>query len=267
MHNEENKQIKILLDNISHYYITEDKERVEALSSITASITDGEFVSIIGPSGCGKTTILNILAGLVVPSSGKILLDNKEVIGPGSDRGMVFQQDAILLWRKVLANVEYGLELKGYPKEERKKIALKYLTLVGLEKFKDLYPKELSGGMRKRVQIAAVFANDPDVLLMDEPFGPLDYPTKCSLQNEILKMWTEFKKTVVFVTHDVEEALFLSDRIFVIIDGRLVDIIKAPFPRPRRNELRINKNFSELKMELFNRIEVKRIIEQSEEKI
>jgi NitT/TauT family transport system ATP-binding protein len=195
--------------------------------------------------------LLNIIAGLLPPTSGRILLDGEEVRGPGRERGMVFQQDAILMWRKVLGNVEYGLELRGVPKEERRRAAMDYVRLVGLEPFADFFPKELSGGMRKRVQIAAVFANNPEVLLMDEPFGSLDYPTKVSLQEEVLKIWAAERKTTLFVTHDVEEALFLADRIFVMQNGRVDTVVSVPFPRPRLTEVRGQAEFRDLLVELW----------------
>ena len=165
---------------------------------------------------------------------------------------MVFQQDAIFLWRKVIRNVEYGLEMRGVRRDERRKIAVKYLQLVGLEQFADLYPKELSGGMKKKVQIATVLANDPAVMLMDEPFGSLDYLTKVQLQQELLKIWTAATKTVLFITHDVEEAIYLSDRVLVMTRGKLERSFSIPFERPRKDEIRASQPFHELKVELYS---------------
>ena len=192
------------------------------------------------------------MAGFTVVLPRRVLVDGQIVSGPSRERGMVFQQDAILLWRKVLGNVEYGLELRGVDKKERREIAMEYIRLVGLERFAHFFPKELSGGMRKRVQIAAIFANSPEVLLMDEPFGSLDYPTKISLQEEVLKIWARDKKTTLFVTHDVEEALFLADRIFVLRSGQLERIVRVPFPRPRQTSIRAVPEFRDLLVELWD---------------
>jgi NitT/TauT family transport system ATP-binding protein len=243
--------IKIHLDQVQKSFATEDGHRLDVLKGVEADIQDKEFVAIIGPSGCGKSTLLNIIAGLQLPTGGRVLVDGEEVTGPSRERGMVFQQDAILLWRKVLGNVEYGLELRGVNKKQRRDIAMEYIRLVGLERFTHFFPKELSGGMRKRVQIAAVFANSPEVLLMDEPFGSLDYPTKISLQEEVLKIWARDKKTTVFVTHDVEEALFLADRIFVLRSGHLERIVTVPFDRPRQAHIRAIPEFRDLLVELW----------------
>ena len=178
--------VKILFRKVRKAFQTEDGSTLEVLRGLSASIREKEFVVLCGPSGCGKTTLLNIAAGLLALTSGYVVMDGKEVTSPGRERGMVFQQDAILMWRKVLANVEYGLELRNIPKRERRRIGMEYLRMVGLEEFANFFPKELSGGMRKRVQIAAVFANNPEVLLMDEPFGSLDYPTKVSMQQQLV---------------------------------------------------------------------------------
>ncbi len=171
--------------------------------------------------------------------------------GPGPARGMVFQQDAVFLWRRVIENVEYGMELRNVGKKERRIAAMKYLRLVDLERFANYYPKELSGGMRKRVAVAMVFANNPDVLLMDEPFGSLDYPTKISLQKELLKMWEREKHATVFVTHDLEEALFLSSRILVLYEKKIVEDLEVPFPRPREDSVRTMPEFQEVKKRLW----------------
>ena len=243
---------KIIAENLHKVYLTEGGEPLPVLDDLQAEIYENEFVSIIGPSGCGKTTFLNIVAGLVLPTSGRVLVDGQEVTGPGRERGVVFQQDAIFLWRKVIRNVEYGLEMRGVRRDERRKIAVKYLQLVGLEQFADLYPKELSGGMKKKVQIATVLANDPAVMLMDEPFGSLDYLTKVQLQQELLKIWTAATKTVLFITHDVEEAIYLSDRVLVMTRGKLERSFSIPFERPRKDEIRASQPFHELKVELYS---------------
>jgi NitT/TauT family transport system ATP-binding protein len=177
----------IELKDISKVFRNKDID-TKALYNINLSITEGEFISIMGPSGCGKTTILNVIGGLIEPSKGEILVDGQVIKGPGKDRGIVFQQECIFMWRNVQKNVEYGLEMQKVPKERRAEIAKKYIDLVGLTGFEKFMPKELSGGMKKRVQIATVFANNSKVLLMDEPYGALDYPTKCGLQVELLSI-------------------------------------------------------------------------------
>jgi NitT/TauT family transport system ATP-binding protein len=245
------RPIKIRLDGVRKSYRTEQGGAVDVLRGINADIYEGEFVSLIGPSGCGKTTLLNCIAGLLPLSGGRVLLGGKPVLGPGRDRGMVFQQDSILPWRTVVRNVEYGLELRGEPAVLRREVALAFLRVVGLEKFADFYPKELSGGMKKRVALAAVFANNPEVLLMDEPFGSLDYPTKLSLQRELLGIWEREQKTTLFVTHDLEEAILLSDRIFALSQGVVESIVEVPFPRPRTDELRVGAEVQEMKKVLW----------------
>jgi NitT/TauT family transport system ATP-binding protein len=242
---------KIRIEGVAKSYRTERGDRLDVLRGITADVHAQEFVSLVGPSGSGKTTLLNLVAGLVPPSAGAILLDGHPVTGPGRDRGVVFQQDAILPWRSVLRNVEYGLELRGEDRAARREVARRFLRLVGLERFEELYPKELSGGMKKRVALAAVFANSPEVLLMDEPFGSLDYPTKLALQRELLRVWEQERKTTLFVTHDLEEALFLSDRIFALSGGVIDTIVAVPFPRPRDDELRTTAAFQEMKRQLW----------------
>jgi NitT/TauT family transport system ATP-binding protein len=242
---------KIRLEGVTKTYATEKGVPISVLVGITAEVRAGEFISIIGPSGSGKSTLLHLIAGLSPLSSGRILVDGKPVTGPGRDRGMVFQQDAILMWRTVLENAEYGLELRGVPKRARREVAHRYLRLVGLEGSADLYPKELSGGMKKRVQLAAVFANHPEVLLMDEPFGSLDYPSKISLQAQLQEMWMLDRRTTLFVTHDLEEALYLSDRVLALVGVQLASMYDVPFPRPRRDALRVAPEFQQAKTALW----------------
>lgn len=248
--------MEIFLKSIQKKFISEKGREIQVLKNVDEVIKNEEFIVLIGPSGCGKSTLLNIIAGLEKCTSGEVIVGGKKIINPSRDRGMVFQQDALLMWRKVIDNVEYGLELSGIKKNERRKIALEHLEKVGLEKFADFYPKELSGGMRKRVQIASVFSNNPKVMLMDEPFGSLDYMTKLALQDQLLDIWSKQKKTTVFVTHDIEEAIFLADRIFLLKNGVIDHVFKVPFNRPRNNEIRTNEKFRNLMAILFNKLSI-----------
>lgn len=210
---------------------------VRAVDDVSLIIPEGEFVCLIGASGCGKSTLLQIVAGLLEPTSGSIVVAGKEIVGPGRERGMVFQRDSVFPWMKVVDNVEYGLKCRGVPAKERREIARDYLRRVGLSHVEDAWPRELSGGMLKRVAIAAVFANGGQVLLLDEPFGALDYVTRRHLQDVLLDLWDEPGKaqprTILFVTHDVDEALTLADRILVIQTGRVVDDLRVAAGRPR----------------------------------
>jgi len=212
-----------------------DGKQMEALHDINLSINENEFVCFIGPSGCGKTTLLRIVAGLEAPSSGAVYLDGTAIKGPGPERGMGFQEYSLFPWRNVLDNVAFGLELKGMPKDARFERSRQYLKMVGLDRFEERYPHELSGGMKQRVAIARALVNEPKALLMDEPFGALDAQTRNIMQSELLRIWEEDRKTVIFVTHSVDEAIYLADRIVIMTarPGRIKDIIKIDIPRPR----------------------------------
>lgn len=217
---------------------------VEALRDINLSVRDNEFVCLVGPSGCGKTTLLRIIAGLDRPTDGEVLLDGKLIEGPGPLRGMVFQEYSLFPWRTVLDNVAFGLELRGVSKEERLARARSYLKTVGLEAFEASYPHELSGGMKQRVAIVRALVNDPKALLMDEPFGALDAQTRNVMQSELLRIWQEKKKTVVFVTHSMDEAIYLGDRVVIMSarPGMISDIIDIDVARPRnRTSPEVNK--------------------------
>ncbi len=240
-------EVKISLQGVGKDFTTAEGAVIKVLDSIDADIAAQEFVVIVGSSGCGKTTLLSIIAGFESPTRGEALLDGSTIRGPGPDRGVVFQETSVFPWRKVRQMVEYGLEVKKIDKRRRHEIGMKYLTMMGLQDKVDSYPKELSGGMLKRLAVATVFANDPEVLLMDEPFSALDYPTKCNLQNELLGIWSKERKTTIFVTHDVEEALYLADRVFVLDQGRFVNVYSNPFPRPREEALRDDPAFLEAK--------------------
>jgi len=209
--------------------------RTLALSKVTFEVRKREFISVIGPSGCGKSTLIRILAGLDYPTSGAVKLDGRAVVGPGADRGMVFQAYTLFPWLSVKANVMFGLRMKGLPKAKAERMALEWLDIVGLAQAADKYPGQLSGGMKQRVAIARALANEPRILLMDEPFGALDAQTRCSMQAHLLKIWEQVDVTVLFITHDLEEAVYLSDRIVVLgaNPGRIVEIIDVPVARPR----------------------------------
>jgi len=234
---------KLELRNVTKTFNTEEG-KMEALEGINIVVKPNEFLCIIGPSGCGKTTLLRLVAGLDYPNSGEIILDGKEVKGPSPDRGMVFQEFSLFPWRTVLKNVEFGLEIKGMKDKERREIAEKYIELVGLKGFENRYPYELSGGMKQRVAIARALATEPSILLMDEPFGSVDAQTRNILQEELLEIWKRTKKTVLFVTHSVDEAVYLADRVAVMSarPGCLVKCLDIDIPRPRkRTSMEVNE--------------------------
>jgi len=229
----------ILIDEVSKTYRrARGQGEVQALSRISASIKDGEFVAVVGPSGCGKSTLLYMIGGFVALSEGRVLIDGKPVTGPGPDRGPVFQEFALFPWRTALGNILFGLQEQGVPKALAKKRALELIDMVHLKGYEQLYPKELSGGMKQRVAIARTLAYDPAILLMDEPFGALDAHTRTMLQDELLAIWERHTKTVLFVTHAVDEAVYLADRVLVMTSapGRIKADIAITLPRPRRRE-------------------------------
>jgi NitT/TauT family transport system ATP-binding protein len=217
-----------------------DGQTVQALAGVSFVIERGQFVCIVGPSGCGKSTLLQMIAGLLLPSRGTMEVAGAPVIGPGPDRGMVFQKDSVFPWLRVIRNVEYGLKCRGIDKAKRRQVAALYLERVGLSHVAWAWPRELSGGMLKRVAVATVFANGAEVLLLDEPFGAVDYVTKRLLHDVLLTLWSEAetgaRRTVVFVTHDVDEALILADRVLVMNGGRIVDDLAVTAPRPRTTD-------------------------------
>lgn len=226
--------------------------RIEALGGVNLDIKEREFLAITGPSGCGKSTFLEIVAGLIKPTSGRIYIDGKLINGPDHDRGIVFQGYALFPWRTVTGNVAYGLEEKGIPEQKREEICREYISLVGLSGFENHYPYQLSGGMKQRVAIARALAYNPDILLMDEPFAALDAQTREVLQGEVLRIWNETKKTVLFVTHNIEEAVFLADRVAVMSarPGVINCIVEVPLSRPRLEEHRISQEFMKIRQEV-----------------
>jgi NitT/TauT family transport system ATP-binding protein len=206
---------------------------VTAVHDVSLDVQQGDFVSVVGPSGCGKTTILNMVAGFIPHSGGEMLLNGKAISGPGPERGVVFQSFALFPWKTVLDNVGFGPKMRGVPKAERDKIAHEYLALAGLSHAANRYPNELSGGMQQRVGVVRALANNPEVLLMDEPFASVDAQTRMTLQEELTRIWQARKPTVIFVTHDVAEAVFLANRVVVLSKGRVLDQVEVALPRPR----------------------------------
>jgi NitT/TauT family transport system ATP-binding protein len=248
-----NETAMISIEGVSKRFETSRDRQHLALSDISLSVARGEFVSILGPSGCGKSTLLYIVGGFVGQSSGAVIVNDKPVTGPGPDRGPVFQEFALFPWKTVLGNVMYGLEQRGAPKAEALARARELLAMVKLSGYENFYPKELSGGMKQRVAIARTLAYRPNILLMDEPFGALDAHTRTKLQNDLLSIWEKDRKTVLFVTHSVEEAVFLSDRVVMMTSspGRIKDVITIDLPRPReRAQLLLNRHYQDYVVEI-----------------
>jgi NitT/TauT family transport system ATP-binding protein len=225
----------VSVEHVTKVFPRDEGEPTVALKDINLAIEEKEFICIVGASGCGKTTLLRIIAGLETTSEGQILLSGKPIEGTDTDRGMVFQEYSLFPWKSVIDNIAFGLEMRGIPKTERREKAEKYLKIIRMEQFRDAYPHELSGGMRQRVAIARALANEPKVLLMDEPFGALDAQTRNVMQRELLEIWEETKKTVIFVTHSVDEAVFLADRIVILSPrpGKIEEVITVDLPRMR----------------------------------
>jgi NitT/TauT family transport system ATP-binding protein len=235
------RQLSIVLGEGQHAF--------EAVQGLDCQIEPGQFVCILGPSGCGKSTLLGALAGHLQAHAGSLIVDGGEVSGPSPQRGMVFQHHTLFPWRTVRDNVAFGLKMRGIGKAERHRAADEMLKLVGLDGFAERWPDQLSGGMQQRVEIARVLVNRPRLLLMDEPFGALDALTRLNMQELLLDIWTRIRTTVVFVTHDIDEALFLADRLLVMSarPGRIIEDLRLDFPRPRTSELMTSPEFSRLK--------------------
>src|SRR5262245_3342424 len=240
---------RLKLDQLTMRFRTRRGDAVTALEGISFEVRDREFAVLVGTSGCGKSTILRLVAGLTRPTAGQVLVDGRAVHGPGAERGMVFQSYTLFPWLTIEQNVEFGPRLRGMPARERAALARHYIDQVGLSGFERVYPKELSGGMMQRVAIARALANDPEVLLMDEPFGALDAQTRSLMGELLLRVWEEAAKTVLFVTHDIEEALFLADRVFVMTarPGRIREEIHVSLPRPRTVDVLTSDTFVSLK--------------------
>ena len=244
---------KLEIRALNQSFLRDDGSRLVALDNISFEVKDKEFVCILGSSGCGKTTLLRMIAGLDTAESGSILLDGEEIRGTSPKVGMVFQEFSLFPWRTVIDNIAFGLEMQGMAKAGRYRIAEHYLSLVNLAQFRNSYPSELSGGMRQRVAVARALALDPVLLLMDEPFGALDAQTRNMLQQELLEIWEKTKKTIIFITHSVDEAVFLSDRIVVLTPrpGRVCRIFPVDLPRPRD---RTGVEFAQVRREVLELI-------------
>ncbi len=251
--------MKLEIEHLTkRYFVERDGRESVALSDVSLAVGDGEFVAIVGPSGCGKTTLLNIVAGLLPYEEGSVAIDGTRVAGPGVDRAVVFQHASLLPWRTVAGNVRYGMEMqKRFDRETMTRRAAEFITLVGLAGFKRHFPSELSGGMQQRVNLARATAADPMVLLMDEPFAALDAQTRETMQAELLKIWAAAHKTVLFITHQIDEAIYLADRVAVMSarPGRIKQVVQVPFGRPRSLDLKRDPRFLEMEDAIWQLVE------------
>jgi ABC-type nitrate/sulfonate/bicarbonate transport system ATPase subunit len=247
---------KIECRNITKVFIQKGKQRVHVLEGISLDVRDKEFLVILGPGQSGKSTLLRIIAGLETPSEGSVRLDGEDVAGPGPDRGLVFQSYMLFGWKTVMGNVELGPQLNGVAREDRRRIAQRYIDLVGLNGFEKHYPHQLSGGMKQRVGIARAYANNPKVMLLDEPFGQLDAQTRYFMEKETVRIWETEKRTVLFVTNNIDEAIYLGDRIVTLkgkLPGRMHEVYDVPLPRPREHT---DMKFLELRQEITDASEL-----------
>ena len=253
--------VKLEVERLTkRYWLERDKREVVALDDVSVAVHDGEFAAIVGPSGCGKTTLLNIVAGLLPYEEGLVKIDGKKVSGPGIDRAVVFQHSSLLPWRSIIGNIRYGMEMqKRFDEATMQERAERFLKMVGLTGFERHYPRELSGGMQQRVNLARALAADPKVLLMDEPFAALDAQTREFMQAELLKIWSQARKTVLFITHQINEAVYLADRVVVMSarPGRVKDVFTIPFERPRTLSLKRDPKFLEIEDAIWRLVEEK----------
>jgi NitT/TauT family transport system ATP-binding protein len=250
---------KLSIEHLTkHYWLEREDRDVLALSDVSLSVADGEFMAIVGPSGCGKTSLLNIVAGLLPYEEGTVAIDGKQVKGPGIDRSVVFQHSSLLPWRTIAGNVRYGMEMqRRFNSATMRERVDHFIKLVGLNGFERHYPSELSGGMQQRVNLARALASDPAVLLMDEPFAALDAQTREFMQAELLKIWTKARKTVLFITHQINEAIYLADRVAVMCarPGRIKEVFDIPFSRPRTLALKRDPRFLQIEDAIWQLIE------------
>ena len=254
-----NERAKLQIDRVSkRYWFERESREIPALMDVSLSVADGEFVAVVGPSGCGKTSLMNIVAGLLSYEEGTVSIDGRKVTGPGVDRAVVFQHSSLLPWRTIAGNIRYGMEMqKRFDAATMRSRAEHFLKLVGLAGFENHYPSELSGGMQQRVNLARALAADPVVLLMDEPFAALDAQTREFMQSELLKIWSQAKKTVLFITHQINEAIYLADRVVVMSarPGRVKGTFDIPFGRPRGLVLKRDPRFVDLEDAIWTLIE------------
>jgi NitT/TauT family transport system ATP-binding protein len=247
---------KIEFRDVGMVYPARAGAGVTALDRVALGIADEEFVTVVGPSGCGKSTLLGVAAGLVRPTSGEVLVDGGAVTGPGPERGVIFQQYALFPWLTVRGNVEFGLKVAGVPRRERRARAEHFIELVGLGGFADAHPRTLSGGMKQRCALARAYAAEPRILLMDEPFGALDALTRVRMQDRLLDIWSRERRTVLFITHDVDEAVYLGGRVVVMAanPGRVQEVVDVGLPRPRTEDLRLSPEFAEIRNRIWHAV-------------
>jgi NitT/TauT family transport system ATP-binding protein len=263
-------RVAVHLSGVSIAYELTEGGRYEAVAPATLSLSEGEFVSVVGPTGCGKSTLLNVAAGLIKPSTGRVEVFGRPLDGLNAEAGYLFQQDALMPWKTAIENIAIGLEIAGRPRQEALKTARGLLGQMGLRSFADRYPHQLSGGQRKRVGLAQILARQPKILLMDEPFGPLDAQTRIVMGDLLLGLWQQDRKALMFVTHDLEEAIALSDRVVVMSSGpssRLIGDFQIDLPRPRNiTDIRVEPRFHALHREIWNtlKVEVQRAYEFGE---
>jgi ABC-type nitrate/sulfonate/bicarbonate transport system ATPase subunit len=247
----------LLVDDLTVRFSSRGADEIVAIQNLTLSVGHAEFVTVVGPSGCGKSTLLGVIDGLVDAQGGRVLLRGRQVSGPGPDRAMVFQDSALFPWRTVQSNVEFGLQMRGERAEKRREVARRYLQMVGLTRFARHYPHQLSGGMRQRVGIARALAVNPEILLMDEPFGALDAQTRELMGGELLRIWDQERKMVIFVTHSIEEAIYLGDRVIVLTarPARLKKDLPIDLPRPRDQHIRTSPEFTRYRQIIWDLLE------------
>lgn len=253
---ENQRDCKILCEHVSKEFIQKGSQRVHVIEDISLQVMSNEFLVILGPGQSGKSTLLRIIAGLEIPTSGRVAVDGIDVTGPGADRGLVFQSYMLFPWKTVMGNVELGPKLRGVGKAERREIARRYIDLVGLKGFENHYPHQLSGGMKQRVGIARAYANNPTVMLLDEPFGQLDAQTRYFMEKETVRIWETDKRTVLFVTNNIDEAIYLGDRIVTLtgkLPGRMHDVYDVDLPRPREHT---DMKFLELRQQITDASEL-----------
>lgn len=249
---------KLLISNLSHAYDDAKSAKLLALHNVSLEVDEGEFVAVVGPNGCGKTTLLNVVAGLIKPTCGRVMVDGVPVNGPSDSVGLVFQQPLLLPWKTLLRNVSWGLELRDVNRSEAVTKAREVIRMVGLSGFEEYYPSSLSGGMQQRANLARALVLDPELLLMDEPFANLDAQTKEIMQYELVKLWEATRKTALLVTHNISEAIYLADRIYVFTKrpGRIKDVVHVDMPRPRTLEIKRTPQFLEYDARIWGLLEL-----------